>query len=697
MTTIPATNTVGGLSSTSRWTVLISRTLIGRAAQVFLAAWLLFYLVEGLGLALHFDGAPYDGPFQLFNPLRRIAAGQRGGRDFIYFHGMGVPYLHYPLFALFGAKSLIASELSRQWTSILLFIASLAAFVRVTVGRSYHMWMAAAASVMLTEALFPGGAAAGNSLISARSTMPVFAFVVLQLPVRTWMKAPLVGCCIGLGFVLGTEHAIGLALALLLTVSISAVQAVMNRSLQSALVKNIQFAAIALTVAGVGSTLVLWLLCGLGGAKNAVYYSLVELPEDQFWYFGAPPMPFLGAWREFVVTRHVIWTLLPTYVAIIILGWLLAKSWSRPLGIGRHWPALATLMLLYGILSGIPLLGFLSKHYVFPLARVLVLVAVLAYGTGMGPYVLNRWRSWRWVKWRPAAAGAFIIVCLIAAGALAAKSSMRLAELVQHVRGAHPAYSRYLNSNWDMFMANTTRLIDSTQQRARLSLWSAYSALLESHYGVFSPAEDYMIHAGGPRRWQGYLDTFRATNPEFVTTLTQDFSFEEWLQNERWAFYEDLLDNYELLQVVNHATVWHRKSAPWRVPSQDFQAIQPDLIGGSYTLPVVSGSDRLGVVRVRYAIENPLGWIPLVGKTPRYLAGIEGSSRNLPISFPPYLSEFEFPVELQVGRPLRVRFTTASLLPGVVFHIREVHAKVLESSQAQRAIFAKPMRLKGTS
>src|SRR5271170_3615884 len=72
------------------------------SAQAFLAAWALFYLAQAAKLSLWFDGVPEDGPFQIFDPLRRIAAGQVGGRDFIFFHGIGVPYLHYPLFALFG-------------------------------------------------------------------------------------------------------------------------------------------------------------------------------------------------------------------------------------------------------------------------------------------------------------------------------------------------------------------------------------------------------------------------------------------------------------------------------------------------------------------------------------------------------------------------------------------------------------------
>ena len=52
-----------------------------RAAQLFIALWTLYYIIQGLAPALSFDGFPVNGPFQLFDPLRRIAAGPGAGRD----------------------------------------------------------------------------------------------------------------------------------------------------------------------------------------------------------------------------------------------------------------------------------------------------------------------------------------------------------------------------------------------------------------------------------------------------------------------------------------------------------------------------------------------------------------------------------------------------------------------------------------
>src|SRR3954468_10669973 len=87
-------------------------------ALVVLAVGLLANAIEA---ALHFGGPPLDGPFQLFNALRRIGDGQRLGSTFEFFHGPGVPYLYYIPFAL-GGKNLLASELARELLSVVLIL-----------------------------------------------------------------------------------------------------------------------------------------------------------------------------------------------------------------------------------------------------------------------------------------------------------------------------------------------------------------------------------------------------------------------------------------------------------------------------------------------------------------------------------------------------------------------------------------------
>jgi len=398
-------------------------------------------------------------------------------------------------------------------------------------------------------------------------------------------------------------------------------------------------------------------------------------------------MPFLGSWKDFL-SRHVILTFLPTYVACIILAWIIIKAWKNPLRIGRDWHALAAMMLVYGILSGVPLLGILSRHYVFALARIMVFVALLIYANGAAPRLPFLESLQRWPGWRRLATLVFLLACISSSLVLAGKSAPRSFQLVYDLRNESPSYSRFLDSHWNRFMTEATHLIDTNRQRSQLSIWSTYSALLEAHYGIYSPAEDYIIHAAGPQRWHHYMDTFRSVNPEFVTTMTPVFSFEEWLQNERWEFFEEVLDNYEPLQTVEHAIIWQRKPGPWQAPSQNFDTIPPKEGFDRYALPVVRGSDRLGVVRIRYTVSNRWGWIPILGKTPRYLATIQGTPRDLAVSLPPYLSEFEFPIQLPLGHQVELHFAVASLLPDVGLRIDAVQVKVLDWQPSDASVFA---------
>src|ERR1041384_3235218 len=77
-------------------------------------------IVIALESALHFVGPAIDGPFQLYNALRRIWVGQTGGVDFQFFHGLAIPYLHFIPFRLLGG-TFIASQMARELMSVLAY------------------------------------------------------------------------------------------------------------------------------------------------------------------------------------------------------------------------------------------------------------------------------------------------------------------------------------------------------------------------------------------------------------------------------------------------------------------------------------------------------------------------------------------------------------------------------------------------
>jgi hypothetical protein len=646
-----------------------------RLAQFLLAAWLLFSFVQALKAAFWFDGYPVNGPFQMYDPLRRIAAGQRAGQDFVFFHGIGVPFLHYPLFWLFGGQSLVASELSRQFTSLALFSLTLWAFVRVTFRHAAARWIGSATVVLALEAMFRHGAAPGHSLVSGRSALPILAFAVLQLRVSQTVKALLTGGCIACGFLFGTEHGISLSLALLAIAAFSAVQSFLAqpRSWQ-VLLANIRFVAIAFTTAGVSAPALLWAFCGFEGAVKALHYNLVELPTDQFWFFGSPPMPYLYNWRQLIFDHHVILCFFPTCLILVLLLFLLVRTFRTPIRLDSDWRALAAVMLVYAALTAIPLIGILSKHYIYPQARVVSLLALLVIAQ------LSRSRHKAFLKLPRLAAAGLCAVCLLAGGAMVIQASVLGVQTFRHWRSDPASFDRTLDAHWNNFMTGATNAIEEHRTRAGTSLWSEYAALLDAHYGTFQPAEDYIIHAVGPIRWHHYIDTFRATNPEFVTTMNSQFSFAEWLQDERWEFYEELLNNYRPIAEVEHALIWQRRAGPWVYPSQTFQPLTLNRgAAESVTLPVSRSEEQIVVVRVRYRVSNPWRKLPLFGATPRYLATIEGTARNTSVSLPPYLNTFQFPVKLPIGQPVTIRFRIDSVLPDTAIEVEEVKWKPLSA------------------
>jgi hypothetical protein len=72
-------------------------------------------------------------------------------------------------------------------------------------------------------------------------------------------------------------------------------------------------------------------------------------------------------------------------------------------------------------------------------------------------------------------------------------------------------------------------------------------------------------------------------------------------------------------------------------------------------------------IEIDYHVTNPLGWLPIVGKSPRYLVGIGGALSHLPVSLDPLVGTTRFPLVLRAGQHPTLYFLTTSLLPGASF------------------------------
>lgn len=680
----------------ARWLTLLP-------ASLFIALWLWSYLARGLYEALNFDGFPADGPFQLFNPLRRIADGQTGGVDFQFFHGLGVPYLHYPLFWLFG-KTIFASELSRHITSLLCFIISLSVFAFVATKRDIRKTVYFFAfAICLAEFLKLGdrGATenlmvtARNSLLGVRSTFPIISFALLISGIRPSLKAVLVGASFALSLFLGTEHGLSLIASFVLVWCFVLARLILARQqAQSLDDAALSFRFFLLTLVSTLSTMALLYLtlCGFKGGLQALRYNLIEVPQDQFWYFGVPPNDFASSWTDFFqASGRAVFLILALLLWATVSMLNFVSNRNTPLSMQK---VAVTHMLCYGAMSCASSLGMLEKGYFIPMLRIALLAALLlAFRENWPGKILSGFEQ----RKSPLKVVALSAAMALGVSCFAVVSVLWVKRLPPHANQEPGQPLPHLSVLWRKYMAQVSSAIDQQLgQQGKPRIWSTYSGLLEDHYQIFHPKDDYIIHALGPERRQQYLETFRSVKPEIVQTIrrslfivyTEKRDYEQWLRNTTWDFYEEILHNYEILTTTDRSFIWKRKTAVWVMPSENYAPI-PLNPGSDYLeIPAseLARDCRLLVVKLRYQIDNPWRRLPVLGALPRYLVTPEQAMTWLPISLPPYASEIRFPVVLRSGIAPRLRFQTHSLIPGASFTVTEAFFKAIEVTEKQ-AVF----------
>src|SRR4051794_40035276 len=172
---------------------------------------------------MHFAGVAIDGPFQLYNALRRIQAGFRPGVEFQFFHGLGVPYAHYWLYRLFGG-GLRGSELARELLATALYPCVYLIFFRAFCGnwpRAFALSAAAmAASYLLhmSAMLF-----AVSGMLSFRSALPTLLPVVLLFSPTRNRRIVTVGVTLGLAMFISTEQGLAAVLAFVIVSVVAAI------------------------------------------------------------------------------------------------------------------------------------------------------------------------------------------------------------------------------------------------------------------------------------------------------------------------------------------------------------------------------------------------------------------------------------------------------------------------------------------
>jgi hypothetical protein len=611
--------------------------------------------------ALHFNDSPIDGPFQLFNALRRLSAGQKFGGTFQFFHGLGIPYLHLIPFYLFGGDFL-ASEMARHVVSVVAALAVFACFFRAWTGswRS-GVPLTVAALILLVPLhvdalLFPI-----NSMLGIRSTMPLVVAIHLYLRPTGWRAMIERAALLAIAMLCGIDQGTATIAAFLVVETILAI-----RRREAG-----ELARATMTVALAGTFFILMLIVMTPkGFASVLKFNFQSLPGDQFWYFGGPPNRFLFRWAQLrILFQQPVWP-----VAVVgMVGWVLVRFWRGSTGPEARAINAETFLAVYALLSTASMLGVLAMVYFQPAVRVALILALIAAR-----------REWaRWKDELPIGAQlrhrAPIYATLLVIGYSAAAAPLPMITLIRtplHLAYAHGFLGEapVMSGAWSKSIAVGQATVD--ERRATLhrepTIWSTYASYLEWEMGVFHPSFDYIIHALGPANRAAYAATFVARRPDIVQTLAPTFTmYEEWLEVNHWEFYRPLLRDYTIAFAGPWSYFWFRRPASF---DDRLRVIADTPVPPGRLAIAIDGcdvpKDSIGLfeVTLHYHVVNPWRRMPVIGSLPRYLVTIFGAANHTAISLSPYALNRRFPVltvgptEIQLAGEVREILGSASLV-----------------------------------
>ena len=620
------------------------------AASIIYLIWHFLYRLALAGNQLYpFDGPANDGPFQMHNPLVRMDHGETVGTGFSFFHGPAIPALHYPLHWL-GGRTIHASELARHLVSIVGFHAAYLAIFWAWTRSLRQAVVPWALAVMASDAWDMWQLAeCDNSLYGLRGIMPVLAAAAALSPLGPKWRAATAGLLLGLSLLLGTELGLAACLASL-AVTLLACLGAASRA------EALQGLLIAPVAIFCGLCMPLLVLGGLPALTDFVRFNLAIVPADQFWYFGVPPNPFIHSFQQFLAIEYVRTTLLVAVVAAVaLLAW-------RARSPGSITPHVMLAILIFGCISTYALMGVLNPVYITTLRRSLLIILI----------VLG-WKASRLLASQSSQAGtivgAALPALLLAAlffwptrhryeGALKLpKVASGLKNLVMAV-GNLPGgtLSPRLRQDLDQVLDEVEQALPDPGSRQG-NIWSTFAGLPETTLGVLHPDCDYIIHALGPRR-DRYTARFTECKPEVVIIpgLSQ-FSYENWVRDSNWPFYELVYLNYTTRRSTSSHQIL-RRQPDWKGPG-DWQGESLPDDSGTITLPPGQAGKILSL-DVEYSTQSRWGWLPMVGKLPRWLVFRQNGLEKTPVSLPPGETSWRFSSRALPGQVVTLNPVTAS-------------------------------------
>jgi hypothetical protein len=598
-----------------------------------------------------FDGMPFDGPFQTYNALRRIDDGQRPGKDFVVFHGVGGPLLQYPYFKLLGGD-IAASEISRVYLcrlQVVVVILLFSWFFQAGVCRSLLFWPMALGLDAPTYLAH----SATNGLLEFRSLFPIIVAGFILAPREIRWRPLWIGISTAFALLCGVEQGMAVTVA---GMGSAVAAAAISRHKPTAW-KVLRETALGLSL-GVALMLLVWFaIGGTAGVLACLKFYFAELPNDQFWYFGVPPNPIHdGSWAN-----HRLYTaiLVLSPICFFVNWWTFRRSQTE-----------AESRLAIGLMTLCGYAGLASTSYLGIAAGINLCPSIRALVAAL----MSKAAAWTARFDAPAAEPdnsytRTILFATLLIGPLVITPFARSNEQF--------GYSQACKDDLAVF----TRVSGKAPGEAKTGLvWSDYAGAIEGELGIFNPHTDYIIHALGPERRASYLKKFEEVKPEYVVTAGPNFQFTPWLWQSFWQFYRQIFLDYDVVARTRYMHVWKRRPADPTTEKETAWIDATPLDDGAefqIACPHTPGKVPLLEVKVSYSTSNPLGKLPVIGKLPRLFIYPSGTLTTLPVSLPPYQNEFVFPAFPAGPGPITLRSGVASITSSGTLKINSVQWRML--------------------
>ena len=627
-----------------------------------------------------------DGTFQLYNPLTRLAEGQIPGYDFPFFHGIGVLFLHFPVFYILG-EHVFAAETAKYLVSPMLFLASGAMFFFAYFKNFKKAMIATAAFTMFSLCYAADTIWPENSLLGVRSTLPILVAAAMlwrserQVKIGKYsVKYSEIAAIILLGVAVacGTEQGIAAIIAYL------AVKALIlykhSKTKLEALYKLGLYALIILA-----STLLVMTIFTSGHPMSALRYALVDIPSDQGWYFGTPPNNYL-TWNnllpslfDFRMRFVYIDTLLACFGTLIAVKKFKVLSYSQK--------RTFLFMILTGLIAFVA--GAFGGYYapygqLVPFHRLVILIFI-----ALSVHALFSDRLWKIKKKKFSKSSIKSYTFMLPAVGIAILLLALLANIKQYTGSAHALGIRKTLRTVQVARHMTDYEVSSTAWKGRLDtfeplipkgakVWSTYTSLYNNHsLNPSNGGEDYIIHALGSQMRQSYQQQFIKDPPDFVITLKPTyFPYEEWLWSRDPIFYEHLMTSYDLIAENDSHFLWKlsqktpAKSSPRQIIANNH---------GTYSIPK-NTTDKIKTYTISVTYKTTSGLpFSVMSKLPRFLLDVNGSSlMRYPVSLPPNETAWSFPLSIMPDENVELSTKTDGLLPMANLEISNLQISELQ-------------------